>query len=82
MSSFYQCIGIMTYTVIVGYNQCMAQLCIKCNIYHNRPVGTRCLRLRMATNITPTQAIMASMAVLSPSVNPVVSVSTQSPTTN
>ena len=66
----------------------MEEHCIKCNSYHKRPVGRRCYRLSMATNITTSQAIMASSAVLSvnssvsTSVNPVVTTSTRPPPPN
>ena len=66
----------------------MEEHCIKCNSYHKRPVGRKCYRLSMATNITTSQAIMASSAVLSvnssvnTSVNPVVTTSTRPPLPN
>ena len=62
----------------------MEEHCIKCNNYHKRPVDRRCYRLSVATNITPSQAIMASSAVLgvNSSVNPVVTTSTQPPVSN
>ena len=66
----------------------MEEQCIKCNSYHKRPMGRRCYRLSMATNITTSQAIMASSAVLgvnssvNTSVNPVVTTSTPPPPAN
>ena len=66
----------------------MEEQCIKCNSYHKRPVGRRCYRLSMATNITTSQAIMASSAVLgvnssvNTSVNPVVTTRIPPPPAN
>ena len=44
----------------------MEYYCSKCDISHSRPIGRRCIRVSMATNISTTQAHTAVSAVRPP----------------